>query len=145
MRIKVPLQIVELEPDNYHIIISTTLYDGIIGNWIIDTGASKTVFDKNLVDYYSVLEGETDEIHTAGVEEQPQKISLAILKPMQVGKLNTENLKVALLDLSHINKLYSKITDQNICGLIGSDFLMKYKVVIDYKKNRLTINSGYNL
>ena len=140
MRIKIPLQIIELEPDNYHIIISSAFFDGTIGNWIIDTGASKTVFDKNLVEYYSVLEGESDEIHTAGVEEQPQEISLALLKPIQFGKLNVENYKVALLDLSHINKLYSKITDLNICGLIGSDFLMKYGAVINYKKRVMMLN-----
>ena len=140
MRIKIPLQITELEPDNYHIIISGNFNDKETANWIIDTGASKTVFDKNLVEYYSVLEGEADEIHTAGSEEQPQEISLAVLKSVQIGKLKVENLKVALLDLSHINKLYSKITDLKICGLIGSDFLMKYRAVIDYKKSRITIS-----
>ena len=140
MRIKVPLQITELEPDNYHIIISCNFDDKETANWIIDTGASKTVFDKNLVEYYSVIEGESDEIHTAGFEEQPQEISLAVLKSVQIGKLKVENLKVALLDLSHINKLYSKITDLNICGLLGSDFLMKYRAVIDYKKSKITIS-----
>ncbi len=140
MRIKIPLQITELEIDNYHIIISGIFTDNKVVNWVIDTGASKTVFDKNLVEYYSIIDGESDEIHTAGVEEQPQEISLALLKPMQIGKLNVENLKVALLDLSHINKLYSKATNLKIGGLIGGDFLMKYRAVIDYKKSRLTIS-----
>ena len=141
MRIKVPLQIVELDPDNYHIIITGSFFDGETGNWIIDTGASKTVFDKNLVEYYSVLEGESDEIHTAGIEEQPQEISLALLKYVRFGKFNVEDFKVALLDLSNINRLYSKATNLKICGLIGGDFLMKYGAVINYKKNRLTFNS----
>ncbi len=141
MRIKIPLQIIELEPDNYHIIISSTLAEKENANWIIDTGASKTVFDNNLVDYYSVLEGESDKIHTAGIEEQPQEISLALLKPIQFGKLNVENFKVALLDLSHINKLYLKAANIKICGLIGGDFLMKYQAVINYKKRVLILNA----
>ena len=140
MRIKIPIQIIELEPDNYHIIISSTFADGTNVNWIIDTGASKTVFDKNLVEYYSILEGESDEIHTAGIEEQPQEISFALLKPIQFGKLNVENFKVALLDLSHINKLYLKAADIKVCGLIGGDFLMKYKAAINYKKPVLILN-----
>lgn len=140
MRIKIPINIIELEADNYHILISGEFSDGRNGNWVIDTGASKTVFDKSLNELYEKLEGETDEIHTAGIGDEPQQISLAVLKFVQIGKLSIENLNVALLDLSHINKLYSKSTDMEICGLIGSDFLMKYKAVIDYKKRVLFLN-----
>ncbi len=141
MQIKIPLQITEIDPDNYHIIISGSFTDNETADWIVDTGASKTVFDKNLVEYYSVLEGEMDEIHTAGIEDQPQEISLAVLKSMQIGKFKIENFKVALLDLSHINKIYSKATNHRICGLIGGDFLMKYRAVINYKKRVLVLKT----
>ena len=139
MKIKIPIQIIELEPDNYHITVLSSFHDYETGNWVIDTGASKTVFDKNLDKYYSVIEGESDEIHTAGNNDQPQEILLAILKPLQIGKLNIENLKVALLDFSHINNLYSNTTNLKICGLIGGDFLMKYRAIIDYKKQVLIL------
>lgn len=141
MRIKIPINIIELEPDNYHIIITSEFSDLKKGNWVIDTGASKTVFDKNLNEFYDLLEGETDEIHTAGIGGEPQTISLAHLKFVQIGKLIIKNLNVALLDLSHINKLYANTTDLEICGLIGGDFLMKYKAVIDYKKQVLFLNN----
>lgn len=140
MRIKIPIELIELELDNFHIVITSEFSDKESGNWVIDTGASKTVFDKNLIKYYSELEGESDEIHTAGISDQPQEISLAIIKPIQFGKFKIPNLKVALLDLSHINKLYSKATNLKICGLIGSDFLMKNGAVIDYKKRILFLN-----
>lgn len=141
MRIKIPINIIELEPENYHIIINSFFSDRENRNWVIDTGASKTVFDKSLAEYYSVLDGESDEIHTAGKGEQPLEISMALLNQLQIGKLKTEDLKVALLDLSHINELYSKATELEICGLIGGDFLMKYMAVIDYKRKilRLTL------
>ena len=139
MRVKIPINTIELEPDNYHIIISSVFPDAQNENWVIDTGASKTVFDKSLGKYYSLLEGESDEIHTAGIGEQPQEISIALLKHFQLGELKIEDLKVALLDLTHINKLYSTAANLKICGLIGGDFLMKYKAVIDYKKKRLVL------
>ena len=141
MRTIIPINLIELEPDNFHIIISSFFPDGQTQNWVIDTGASKTVFDKRLEEYYSVLEGESDEIHTAGNSEQPQEISMALLAQLQIGKLKIENFKVALLDLSHINELYSKSTNHKICGLIGGDFLMKYKAVIDYKKKKLVLSN----
>ncbi len=139
MRIKIPLQITELEPGNYHIIVAGSFANGEPGNWIIDTGASKTVFDKNRVETYSVLEGETDEIHTIGAGGQPEEILLAMVKSVKLGKHTFKKLKVALLDLSHINKLYSNAAGLEICGLIGSDFLIKYKAVIDYNRKLLIL------
>jgi hypothetical protein len=139
MRIKIPIHIIELEPGNFHIVISSLFTNGENLNWVIDTGASKTVFDKNLIAYYTVLEGESDEIHTAGIGEQPQEISMALLHQLKFAKLKINNLKVALLDLSHINQLYSKATGLKVCGLLGGDFLMKYKAVIDYKQKRLLL------
>ena len=57
-----------------------------------------------------------------------------------LGRLKVENLKVALIDLSHINQLYYKATNLEICGLIGGDFLLKHKAVIDYKKKVLQLS-----
>lgn len=139
MRIKIPIQIIELEPDNYHIMVSSVFADGDSANWIIDTGASKTVFDKKLIEYYFILEGELDEIHTAGIGEQPMAVILAELKTTDFGKLIVKNQKVALLDLSHINELYSKVSDIKISGLLGGDFLMKYRAVIDYRKKLMVL------
>jgi len=139
MRIKIPIQIIELESDNFHIIVSSVFFNGFIGNWVIDTGASKTIFDKTLLEYYSVLNDESDEIHTAGIQEKPVETLMAMLKSVQFGKLKIDELKVALLDLSHINRLYSKATNIKICGLIGGDLLMNYKGVIDYKKQVLIL------
>jgi len=139
MRIKVPLQIIEIEPGNYHIIVAGLFANGKPGNWVIDSGASKTVFDKNRSEYYSVLESESDEIHTIGIGDQSVKIFLAIVKTVKLGKQTFKKLKVALLDLSHINELYSNATGLEICGLLGSDFLIKYKAVIDYHKKVLIL------
>ena len=138
MRIIIPIQIIELEENNYHIHITSVFYDSKIGNWIIDTGASKTVFDKNKADYYNSSD-ETEELHSAIVGEKPLETSLAFLKPLEFGKLRIENMNVALLDLEHINELYSKTTNVEVCGLLGGDFLVKYRAVIDYKKSTLTL------
>jgi len=139
MKIKIPLQIIELEEHNFHIIATGKFNDGSSGFWAIDTGASKTVFDKNLAIKYEVVDWKTDEIHTAGVGEKPLLTTLGILPGIKLGKLQTGKLKVALLDLSHINELYKKVTDLEICGLIGGDFLVEYRAVIDYKRKLLTL------
>lgn len=45
MEIKIPIEIVELEDNSFHIIVSLQI-GSIEGDFIIDTGASVTVIDK---------------------------------------------------------------------------------------------------
>ncbi len=140
MRYKIPIEIIELESDNFHLIISSVFADETKGNWVIDTGASKSVFDKNLAEYCLISEDETEELHSAGISDKPMTTSLGYMKPFRFGKFEVENMKVALLDMAHINELYSKVTNLKICGLLGSDFLLKHKAVIDYKRKRLVLS-----
>ncbi len=139
MKIKIPLEIIELEEGNYHIIITCKFNDRTTGLWAIDTGASKTVFDKNLAEKHAVTETDIDEIHTAGIGEKPLSATLGQLSDIKLGKLQVNSIKVALIDLSHINELYKKATNMEICGLIGGDFLMQYRAIINYKQKVLIL------
>ncbi len=141
MKIKIPLQLVELEDDNFHLVVQSVFEDETTGFWVVDTGASKTVFDKNLENQYDSEEESSDQLHTAGIGEKPIETTLARLKPFSLGKLNVENQKVALLDLTHINKLYSKATSLQICGLLGGDFLMMFQAIIDYRKKIMILQT----
>ena len=142
MKIKIPLKVVELEDNNYHLVATSVFTDGSTGFWIVDTGASKTVFDKNLPDLYSVHESEKDQVHTAGIGDKPIETIIAFLKPFSLGKLQLNYMRVALLDLSHINSLYSKATSMTICGLLGGDFFVRYKATVDYKNKILVLRKG---
>jgi hypothetical protein len=139
MKIKIPLQVVKLEEGNYHLVISGKLSDEKVAYWAVDTGASKTVFDKNLQNHY-FPEISTEEIHSVGIGENPMICQNAILKPFLLGNFKVENLNVAIINLSSINKYYSRAANFEICGLIGGDFLMKHKAVIDYKRKIITLN-----
>ncbi len=140
MKIKIPLQIIELEEGNFHIIATGIFNEGTTGYWAVDTGASKTVFDKNLEEFYSFSGKKEEEIHSAGIGEKPLITSIGTLTPFRLGKFKIESLKVALIDLSNINQLYYRATNLEICGLIGGDFLVKNKAIIDYKRKILQLN-----
>ncbi|QIA06889.1 aspartyl protease family protein [Draconibacterium halophilum] len=141
MRTKIPIDIIELESSNYHLILPSQFNGEQNAYWVVDTGASKSVFDKNLTDFILSENGETEDLHAANMSEEPLKTSSGILKPLLFGKLKVDNMKVALMDMNHINELYQKVTDYKICGLLGSDFLVKYNAVIDYKRKRLLLTS----
>jgi hypothetical protein len=131
--IKIPLQIIELEHDNYHILIEGFFYDNTPAYWVIDTGASKTVFDKNLSDYYEIVESDNlDDYQSAGINQGMLETSVGKLSFIRFDGLEITDRKVALIDLSHVNQIYEKYTSYKISGLLGGDILMHYKCCIDY-------------
>jgi len=139
MKFKVPIEIVELEPHNYHLLATSQFADGSKGKWVIDTGASKSVFDQNLPEFYKSLDGIQEELHSVGFHDEPIKSSSAMLNSFSFGKMRIDEMEIAIIDLSHINSLYSKYSQHTICGLLGGDFLIKYNAVLDYRKKILVL------
>lgn len=133
MEYTIPLQLVEIEAGNYHLAASCRFKDGSAGIWIIDTGASKTVFDQSLALHYDLAGMEEQAgLQSAGIGAARVETTLGVLNPFSFGNFQTGPMQVALIDLSHINQFYSQATEKEICGLIGGDFLLDHKAVIDY-------------
>ena len=141
MQYIIPIHVVELEEDNYHLMITTKFEDRGEGTWVIDTGASKTVFDKSLSGYFNVIDSENNgDMQSAGLGEETIATEVGEIAAVSMEGFFVENLRVALIDLTHINNLYEKYTDIKIYGLIGSDFLYKYNAVINYKTKELILD-----
>lgn len=107
---------------------------------LIDTGASKTVFDmvrfKKFVDENGF---EKNEKLSTGLGTNSMETHSAIIKKIQFGDLTIKNLKTILLDLSHVNVSYSKLGLPDIDGVLGSDLMMEYNAIIDYKSKELKL------
>ena len=132
--IEIPLQVIELEKENYHILIEGEFKDETNSSWIIDTGASKSVLDVNLKDYYEILESDDEEDYqSAGINQGMMETSVGKMSFLRFGELQITNQKVALIDLNHVNEIYGKYTTCRIAGLLGGDILMQYKCRIDYE------------
>jgi hypothetical protein len=143
MKHVIPLELIELEEANYHLTVKSVFKKGGEGLWVIDTGASKTVFDKLLVDHFDPLPvADETIIQSAGIGSEHLDTTPGMLHPFYLGRHLIPPMKIVLIDLSHINSLYYHATERRICGLIGSDFLLEYKAVIDYSKLRLILNPG---
>jgi hypothetical protein len=136
--IEIPLQIIELENDNFHILIEGSFHDGTTANWIIDTGASKTVLDSNLNQFYEGVESENEEDYqSAGINQGMLDTTVGLIDFVKFGDLEISKLKVALIDLKHVNEIYEKYTRYKIAGLIGGDILMNYQCMIDYENKMI--------
>jgi hypothetical protein len=142
MRIVIPLELIELEENNYHLTVKSGFGNGEEGLWVIDTGASKTVFNIGLKDYFDLAPEEEEKIvQSAGIGSDRLDTALGVLHPFTLGDFLIGPLQVALIDLSHINTLYYHVVEKEICGLIGSDFLLEYKATIDYSRLRLILTA----
>jgi hypothetical protein len=132
---KIPINIIELDDDSYHLLINVFINDLPV-NVIIDTGASRTVFDSSLLgDKLQISPGKAlEEIHSAGIMAGNIESVSAVAKSFKLGKLELPDFPVVLIDLDAINQLYKKVTGKEVHGLLGSDFLLEMNAVIDYGK-----------
>lgn len=133
----ISFQLIELEEDNYHILIETIFQNGEKGKWAIDTGASKSVFDANQLNHFKITDNSNNDVQSAGIGEIQIETQTGVLSDVKIGEVEIKNWSVAIIDLQHVNKLYDQFTNETIVGLIGSDFLVKYSAIIDYRKQEL--------
>lgn len=135
----IPLILLELEDKNYHILVESEFINGEKGYWVVDTGASKTVFDSSLKELYIQTEDSFTEIESAGIGDLKIETKAGYISTVSFGEFIFQDLQVGLIDLSALNNLYCRFTDLKISGLIGSDFLVKYKANINYEKLILSL------
>ena len=135
----IKFKLVTLEPDNYHIVAKAKI-DGHPLNVIIDTGASHTCFDLDFVRQLSPeISMEDNDGLNVGVGTSDFESKLSSICNFRMGRFLLKQYDVVLLDMSNINQAYEMMHKPLIHGILGSDFLMKYKAVIDYGTKTLTL------
>lgn len=114
--------------------------NGKIANLIIDTGASKTVFDKERIKKF--VKEKSFDAHdklSSGLGTNTMKSELVTIKKIQIGKFIINDYKTILLDLSHVNNSYQQVGLKPIEGVLGSDILLEHNAIIDYEKKILKL------
>lgn len=135
-----PIEIIELEEESYHLFLEAQFSNAIKANLIIDTGASKTVFDKAFVHEFIIENQQRDEeITSSGINNPINDIEFVVLSKITFGNLVIEKFPAATMDLTHINTLYKNFNKKYIAGLIGSDFLVSYNALISYKAKHIIL------
>ncbi|MCT4615221.1 MAG: retroviral-like aspartic protease family protein [Marinifilaceae bacterium] len=139
-RYSIPIELVELEYNSYHIVVKVEMDDKIKGYFIIDTGASKTVVDNDFVkelDCESLIDSE---IQSRGIGEGEIETNMVTIRKMKFSDFVLYDYNCASIDFTGINQMYSKYSDKKISGLLGSDILFNYNAIIDYNKMHILID-----
>ncbi len=141
MKQTLPIELIELENNNFHLLLEGRFQNREKGYWIIDTGASKSVFDKSLTEFYKPVEtGPEEEFHSAGINEGTVETAVGEIKRIKFGRIRIKDWQVALIDLNHVNDIYKRYHQVQIVGLIGGDILSKYHAVINYELREITLD-----
>lgn len=136
----IPIQLLFIEDAGYHLLVKAKV-NGKTVTLLIDTGASKTVFDKGRIlrfaDEESFL---TLEKLSTGLGTTMMETQSTVLKKFQVGKLQIADYETIVIDLSHVNLTYAKLDLPAIDGVLGSDLMVKHHAIIDYKKKEMKLS-----
>lgn len=133
-----PIEIVKLEDNSFHPIIQVEI-NGIKGDIIIDTGASVTVVDQNLFPA-SPEDENIIKMQSGSVTGQIENVRLFRVKQFKIGNRNLKGIPLAAIDLQYVNDMYHHHLNRKIIGLLGCDFCVKYKAIINYRTKELTLN-----
>ena len=135
---EISFEIVELEANTYHPLVKAE-FPGLEEHWwVIDTGASKSVFDVFLSGYWISDEG--DSVMATGLGKEVVETNSGTIAELKLGGFNFGSFKVALVDFCHINNEYAKFSDKQIVGLIGCDFLYSHKAILDFEQKVIKLN-----
>lgn len=138
--IKIPLELVTLEDNSYHLIVKVEI-DQVQGDMIIDTGASVTVVDQKLFPASGEKATEIN-MQSGSVSGQINNVQLIKIRELKIGGRKIKNIHLASLDLDYVNEMYYKHLQRKIIGLLGCDFCVKYGAMIDYPHKELSIHKG---
>jgi len=139
----IPISLFEIEEDGFHLFIEAEV-NGNKALLLVDTGASKTVFDKTKIIQLLGLNQEEPEFEpsphlSAGLGTNTMESNLVTLDRLQIGDLVLTDFEAVVLDINHVNISYDMLGHSGIDGVLGSDILKLYDAVIYYKKKMLKL------
>ena len=137
--IEVPLQLLDIEGEGFHIMVKGMIH-GKEANFLIDTGASRSVFDpKTISNFIDDIQFEKKDGMTAGVGSSDLESSTFKIENFSIGDLKITDYEAVALDLENIHEMYGKLGLPCIDGIIGGDLLKRHKAVINYRNKKLRL------
>ncbi|PWS31363.1 aspartyl protease family protein [Pedobacter paludis] len=129
--ITIPLKLINLQDDGFHLLVEIVVFKQK-HLAVLDTGASRSVFDKGLIEsHLSETLQVSDEINAATLFTTTTTIQ-ATIPELKIGKLKIKNYETVAFDLQSVSETYQQFGHPPIMGIIGGDILMKFKALINY-------------
>ncbi len=133
--ITVPLILINLQDDGFHLLVEIVVF-GEKHFAVVDTGASRSVFDKGLMEKHITELVLNEETQAATIFSAAETLQ-GLIPKLQIGGLSLKPYHAVALDLQSVTDTYLQMGHPAIAGIIGGDILMQFEAKIDYKKRVL--------
>ena len=130
---QLPFRLLDIEGEGFHVMIQGKI-NGMEANFLIDTGASRSVFDPNVIaKFIDNPTFEKKEGITAGVGSNDIESSTFVINSLSFGDIEIKDYEAVALDLENIHETYQKLHLPAIDGIIGGDLLYRLKATLNYR------------
>ncbi|MEJ5994319.1 aspartyl protease family protein [Pedobacter sp. Du54] len=133
--ITVPLILINLQDDGFHLLVEIVVFGEKLFA-VLDTGASRSVFDKGLMEKHIKELTISNEAQAATIFSTSTTLQ-GIIPNLKIGGLTLKNYQTVGLDLQGVTDTYLQLGHPAVSGIIGGDILMEFTAKIDYKKRVL--------
>jgi predicted aspartyl protease len=113
-----------------HLLVKATI-NGILGNFILDTGASNSCVGFESIDYFNLTAGKS-KTKASGAGATGMFTQLAKNNALQIGRWKTDEFHLIIFDMTHVNEALQQYKAKPVHGIIGADILLEGKAIIDY-------------
>lgn len=137
MQVVIPIEFVVID-EGIHLLVKVEVNSFRV-NFVVDTGASKSVLDSNSIDLFLVDQiHDTDEESTS-IGNTTLRSQKALIKEFKFGGITLWNKMVNVLDLSNVIHVYESLNLPMIHGILGADLLQELNAVVDFKNKTLML------
>lgn len=113
-----------------HLLVKATI-NGVLGNFILDTGASNSCVGFESIDRFNLKAGKS-KTKASGAGATGMFTQLAKNNLLKIGRWKTDEYHLVIFDLSHVNEALQQYKAKPVHGIIGADILLEGKAIIDY-------------
>ena len=135
--ISVPLLLISLQDDGFHLLVEIVVFGQKLFA-VLDTGASRSVFDKAIMEKHISELTVNDETQAATIFSTSTTLQ-GVIPKLKIGQLVLKNYTAVGLDLQAVSATYLLLGHPPIAGIIGGDILTKFQAKIDYRKRLLKL------
>lgn len=113
-----------------HLLIKAKI-NGVVGNFILDTGASSSCVGFESIDYFNLV-AKKSKTKASGAGATGMFTQISHKNNLQLGTWKGIDFNIVIFDLSHVNEALTSHKVKPVRGIVGADVLMKGKAIIDY-------------
>ncbi len=135
--ITVPLILINLQDDGFHLLVEIVVFGEKLFA-VLDTGASRSVFDKGLMEKHIKELTLNEETQAATIFSTSTTLQ-GVIPKLKIGELTLKNYLTVGLDLQGVSDTYLQMGHPAVAAIIGGDILMEFNAKIDYKKKVLKL------